>query len=405
MAGRLLLLDNPVQHYAWGSRTAIPGIVGADNPRDEPWAELWIGAHPAAPSTARVRGELRPLPALLDARVLGTGVAARGGGELPFLLKLLAAAEPLSIQCHPDRAQAQAGFEREEFAGIPLEAPQRCYRDRNHKPELLVAESPFFALAGFRRPEDIAAHLEALSIDELQPEIAALGASGALKPLFAALMNLDLDRKARVLAQAARGARAGASPEARRVAELLARYPGDIGALAPALLNLLELAPGEGLYLPARQLHAYLEGVGVEVMASSDNVLRGGLTSKHVDVYELLSVLDFEPRAPSIIRPELRGGGWVYPTPAEEFELMRLDVDDSSSRELLPRGSVAIAFCIEGDIDLLDSTTGQSLALRGGRAALISAEVERLHLEGRGRLYVARPGSHGDTHRTSKRPK
>jgi mannose-6-phosphate isomerase len=390
MADRLLRLDNPVQHYAWGSHTAIPAIVGRDNPRDEPWAELWIGAHPAAPSTARVRGELRPLPALLDARVLGAGVAARGG-ELPFLLKLLAAAEPLSIQCHPDRAQAQAGFEREEFAGIPLDAPQRCYRDRNHKPELLVAESPFFALAGFRRPEDIAAHLEALAIDELQPELDALGASGALKPLFAALMNLDIDRKERVLAQAARGARESASPEAHRVAELLARYPGDIGALAPALLNVVELAPGEGLYLPARQLHAYLEGVGVEVMASSDNVLRGGLTSKHVDVYELLSVLDFEPRAPSIVRPEPRGGGWVYPTPAEEFELMRLDVDDSSSRELLPGGSVAITFCIEGDIDLLDGTTGQSLALAAGHAALISAEVERLHLEGRGRLYVAQP--------------
>ncbi len=388
MTGRLVLLDNSVKHYAWGSPTAIPAILGQENPAGEPWAELWIGAHPAGPSMARMRGERVPLPAILEERVLGRGVASRFG-ELPFLLKLLAAAEPLSIQCHPDRAQARAGFEREQAAGVPRDAPHRNYRDRNHKPELLVAESPFSALAGFRRPDDIADALASLGIDELSAEASELRARGELRAFFASLMSVDGDRKARILEQAGRGAREARAPEARRVAELLARHPGDLGALAPVYLNLLELAPGEGLYLPARQLHAYLEGVGIEVMASSDNVLRGGLTSKHVDVEELLAVLDFESGRPSIVRPERRGGVEFYPTPAEEFELARAEVDADHPGDLWLGDTVAVALCVEGALDLVDGATGQSLALRPGRAALIAAEVERLHLEGTGRLYAA----------------
>src|SRR6266540_2262539 len=278
-------LDNPVQNYAWGSRTAIADLLGRPAPGGRPEAELWIGAHPQAPSRlAAVPGPLgrdgvpggpRTLDALIRSApeaMLGPEAVRRWAGELPLLMKMIAAAEPLSIQCHPNREQALAGFAREDAEGLPRDAPQRNYRDPNHKPELVVALTRFVGLKGFRPVEEIARGLGSLEVPELR------AAAGAAR-------------------------RRGDDAAFSWMERLHAKYPGDIGVFAPLLLNLFELAPEDGLFLSAGELHAYLEGTAIEVMASSDNVLRGGLTPKHVDVPELLAVGAFRPSPPVVLRP------------------------------------------------------------------------------------------------------
>jgi mannose-6-phosphate isomerase len=311
----LYRLTNPVRHYDWGSPHWIPRLLGVENPGEKPWAELWMGAHPAAPSA--VRGiSLGQLIAGDPPRYLGAEGAARYGG-LPFLFKLLAAARPLSIQAHPGKEQARQGWQRENDRGIPPEAPERNYRDDNHKPEILCALSPFTALCGFRPPRDIASLFSAYLADAprslrsgLAPLWASLeeGAEGSpLRAFLTNLLGLSPELRAELTAYARsappRGP-AGLDPDpwplVRRLAEY---YPGDPGILAPLYLNLLRLAPGQALYLPAGILHAYVEGFGVELMAASDNVLRGGLTSKHVDVDELTRVLYFHPFTPEPINP------------------------------------------------------------------------------------------------------
>jgi mannose-6-phosphate isomerase len=264
-----------VQHYAWGDETAIPELIGAD-PDGRPWAELWIGDHAALPSTVASTGQ--PLDV-----------------GLPFLLKILAAAEPLSIQTHPSINQARAGFRRENAAGIPIDSPRRIYRDPNHKPELICALTPFDALVGFRHPSDVIAdvgHVEALSplVDRLD------GAEpvAALRTAVTWILGLETHASAVIIEAVA--------PDIDLVADLARVHPGDPGALVALLLHRIRLGPGEAVFLGPGNVHAYLSGVGVELMANSDNVVRGGLTSKHVDVDELLAVASFEPFRPILQR-------------------------------------------------------------------------------------------------------
>jgi len=399
MKADLLVLENPVQPYAWGSRTAIAEFVGRPSPSPGPEAELWIGAHPKAPSRIvapeGLGGTLDAAIAAHPIPLLGRAVCERFGNELPFLLKVLAAAEPLSIQAHPNREQARRGWTRENAEGIPLDAPHRNYRDPNHKPELVCALSaPFVALEGFRPVEEIARRLEGVGGPELRAEVAhAVREPGkvALRALFARLLTLDADERAPVLARAAVAAASLGStdPAWGWVARLLDRYPGDVGALAPLYLNLVTLEAGQALYLPAGQLHAYLEGTALEIMANSDNVLRGGLTPKHVDAPELLATLEFDSRTPDVLRPaECGPAELAYRTPAREFELGIVGVAADRPFRPGPGRGVEILLGLEGAPRL--AAGASAVDLHRGRSVLVPAATATYTLTGDGRVARAR---------------
>jgi mannose-6-phosphate isomerase len=366
----LELLDNPVRGYAWGSRTALAGLQGRSAPTPGPEAELWIGAHPDSPSAAGGT----PLTALIaadPAGVLGAGTVDRFGPRLPFLMKVLAAGEPLSLQAHPTTEQAEAGYDAEEAAGKPADAFDRNYRDRFHKPELLVAVEPFDALCGFADPAVTAVALSTLQVDGLAPTIEALGRpnpGAALRDAVTGLMALsDTARKGVVdeVVQAARDR--GILPLA---VELGDRYPGDIGVVVALLLNRITLQPGEAVWMPAGNLHAYLRGTGVEIMAASDNVLRGGLTPKHVDVPELLGVLRFEVLDDPVTRPvELAPGVDTWTTPVDDFVLHR--IRPSGDTLELPGDGPRIVLCLRGAVTVDDGAG--AVALTGGQAAFGTA--------------------------------
>ncbi|MEU6988745.1 mannose-6-phosphate isomerase, class I [Streptomyces sp. NPDC046324] len=317
-------LVNTVRPYAWGSTTAIPELLGT-TPTGEPQAEMWMGAHPGAPS----RTERGPLNEVIDAdpvRELGAPAVGKFGPHLPFLLKVLAAGAPLSLQVHPDLAQAKAGFAAEQAAGVPIDAPHRNYKDANHKPELICALTPFHGLCGFRDPIEAADTIAALGVDSLKPYVDLLHAhpeEAALREVMTALLTADREEMAHTVAEAAAAAERLGGAHAPYAA-LAHHYPGDAGVIAAMLLNPVQLQPGEALFLGAGVPHAYLDGLGIEIMANSDNVLRCGLTPKHVDVPELLRIVRFEPTDPGVLRPEASPSGEeVYETPIDEFRLSR----------------------------------------------------------------------------------
>jgi mannose-6-phosphate isomerase len=325
-------LTGSIQPYAWGSTTAIPEFLGVE-PTGEPQAELWLGAHPSAP--AHVDGE--PLDAVIQQDPegwVGAPAVGRYGPRLPFLMKVLAAAQPLSLQAHPDRTQAEIGFAREEQAGIPLDAPNRTYKDDWPKPEALCALGDFHALCGFREPAETYALLEVLGVPSALELVRPLQSGGPaeLRQVFGDLLRLS-DAAALVDEVVSAAGRLTGEPGpigqfARTALELADHHPGDPGVVAGLLLNRVVLRRYEALYLPAGNLHAYLDGTGVEIMANSDNVLRGGLTSKHVDVDELLDLLDFTPGwAGPVPVTEEAPGIHRYRTGAPEFALWRVDVD------------------------------------------------------------------------------
>jgi mannose-6-phosphate isomerase len=401
MTQALLVLDNPVQNYAWGSHRAIASFLGRPVPSVEPEAELWIGAHPKAPSRARAAaaaqaatGErLDRLIAADPLGLLGSEVSGRFGSELPFLLKVLAAAEPLSIQAHPDQQQARKGFARENAQGVPLESPVRNYRDANHKPELVCALTPFAALKGFRTGDAIARHLGPVAGAELEKEVelAADSSAAGLRALLRRLLALEGADKQAVLARtrAEAGRRGGSDDAWLWVSRLLAKYPQDAGVLAPLYLNLVPLQPGEALYLPAGELHAYLEGTALEIMANSDNVLRGGLTPKHVDAGELLATLVFEPRPPEVLHGEPAGPGErIYRTPAREFELSLIDVASARACAATARHGVEILLGVFGSAAI--RAGGETASLARGSSVLVPAAVAGYELLGEGRVARAR---------------
>jgi mannose-6-phosphate isomerase len=385
------LLRGAVRTYAWGSRTAIADFTGRQSPTAHPEAELWFGAHPGDPAYLETDdGERSLLDALRDdpEGQLGATVCGRFGETLPFLLKVLAADEPLSLQAHPSAEQAMEGFAREERLGIPVTAPTRNYRDSSHKPEILVALAQFEALAGFRPATRTVELMRALAVTDLDPYVNLLsGQSDAdgLRALFTTWITLpqpDLDVLVPAVIDGAiqyvRTGKKEFAAEAKTVLELGERYPGDAGVLAALLLNRISLEPGKAIYLPAGNLHAYLQGVGVEVMANSDNVLRGGLTPKHVDVPELLRVLDFTPATEDLICPKIRKDGMelVYETPAPEFSVSVLCVGseqlghevDAPTRHDGPQ----ILLCTEGST-VVHAKSG-SVTLERGSAAWVAAD-------------------------------
>lgn len=398
----VFLMKNQVRPYAWGSRTAIPTLLGAPSPSPEPQAELWVGAHPADSSVLLRDGAEHPLRhAITDDphALLGSQVAREFGATLPFLLKLLAADAPLSLQAHPTAEQARAGYDAEESAGVPIDAPFRNYKDRSHKPELMYALTPFEALCGFRPTEptgQLLAELAVPELAELQATLAAQPGEPGLRAVVTGLLTADRSTVAPLVeaVAAACAARAGTpGPFAREFAmgaQLAEHYPGDPGVLIALLMNRIDLAPGEAVFLPAGNMHAYLSGFGVEIMASSDNVLRGGLTPKHVDVAELSAVVTFAPDEPMLIPAVPVGPGeHAFRTPTPEFELSRIVVPPTG--RVLEHDGPQIVLVVEGSVTLTDAQ-GTQLVVEPGRSVFLPARQGAVWLEGPGTLFRAKDG-------------
>lgn len=392
------LLKNIIQEYAWGSRTAILELLGQSVPADKPQAELWMGAHPKGPSQVLADGLWRSLPEVIQEspeETLGQEVAARFSNKLPFLFKVLAAAKPLSIQAHPDKEQAGQGFARENELGIPLDAPHRNYRDDNHKPEILCALTPFWALNGFRQIEETLSLLEEARIPGLAEIVSSLRSHpnrDGLKKFFKDLMTTDSGKQRKIVEQAVNSAEKRTHEESvwTWMIKLNAEYPGDMGVLSPIFLNLVRLEPQQAMYLPAGELHGYLEGVGIELMANSDNVLRGGLTPKHIDVQELLAVLNFTDGDLNILSPEnLTPGEAIYSTEAEEFVLSVIRIKKAAPFSSPGDRSVEMMMCTEGEVSVTDLSAGDITRLTRGISIIVPAAVRQYSIEGDGILYKA----------------
>ena len=358
-----LPISNSPRDYAWGSVTAIPELLGT-LATGQPQAELWLGTHPGSPSQT-------PTGSLADLTTL------------PFLLKVLAAASPLSLQAHPTIAQAVDGFAREDASGVPLDAANRNYKDRLHKPEIIYALTPFRALCGFRPASETRAAIERLL--GAKPGDAAinawldrLGSDDDIQPVFEWLLSRDAGVD-ELLSSLVVAAPLVAGPHYSLIGELAAVYPGDPGIAISLMLNLAELQPGEVLYLPAGNIHAYVKGLGIELMAASDNVLRGGLTPKHVDVPELLRVLNFAPLPVPYLEPSVVDGVESY-SPLSDFRLLHVTTDAAVA---LP--GEAIALCTAGSFNL------NGLVLSRGMSVYIEGESS-LAVVGSGQLFVATAG-------------
>jgi len=397
----ILLLKNPVRHYAWGSRQAISELLGQPSPSPRPEAELWISAHPAASSQVIVDHRSVPLCRLIASEpetYLGSRVVERFGPRLPFLLKVLAADSPLSLQAHPNRAQAERGFAREEAAQVPLDAPHRNYRDQNHKPELLCALEPFQALCGFREFERLDALFAAFD-SPISRELFQSTSGGTeterRRALFGGVLRLSGARAKELVHAAVAAAELALSREsfaaidresAALVLELSRLYPGDVGIVTALMLERVHLEPHQALYLGPGQLHSYLGGVGVELMASSDNVLRAGLTVKHVDVEELLAVLDFNGARGARVAPQPSSSGeTLYPVPVDDFELRRLTVATSLECHVF---GPELLLCTSGAANV-STSGGDTFVLSRGQAAFVAASAEGYRLEGTSVVYRA----------------
>ena len=389
-------LHTTVRPYAWGSTTALPELLGVE-PTGRPQAELWMGAHPGDPSRIDRGDGPRPLTDVIAADPegeLGPRTLAAFGPGLPFLLKLLAADAPLSLQVHPDAETARAGFADEEARGVPRDAPHRTYKDDRPKPELLCALTPFEGLCGFRRAEEAAALFAGLQVDGLTPYVDVLRAgpeAAALREVLTALLTADRAAIARTVGEAARaaGERAAQSPAYAACAAVAGHHPGDPGVLATLLLHHVVLQPGQALHLGAGVPHAYLGGLGVEIMANSDNVLRCGLTTKHVDVPELLRVVRFEAGEPAVLAPQPAGGGEeVYRTPTREFRLSRYRLAPGSPEPEPVGDAPQILLCTEGEARLHGAEDGTGLRLAPGGSAWLRAG-EKIRIRGEGTIFRA----------------
>lgn len=392
------ILENTVQKYAWGSLKAIPDLLGKTNPSQQPQAELWMGAHPKAPSYVVYDGHRRSLLELIKKNpreILGDKIAGKFHNNLPYLFKILAAAKPLSIQAHPSLDQAREGFRKENTENIPLDAPSRNYKDKNHKPECICALTPFWALFGFRNISDIRVHISKICPLGLSDELEQLTSqpnSEGFKHFFTALMTLDEKRKTRIIDEVRQNAGRFINDDAtyQWILRLLEQNSSDIGILSPAFLNLIELQPGQALFLPSGELHAYLEGVGIELMANSDNVLRGGLTPKHIDVPELLQVLHFESRPITILEAHtISKNERSYPSQAEEFVLSVITVSEGLPYQSSDLRSVEIMLCTNGRALLEDINNQNTLELIKGSSVIIPSAVKNYRIVGNCTLYKA----------------
>lgn len=390
-------IHGTAMHYPWGTSDAIPAILGI--PADgRPFAEYWLGAHPLAPSQldsgARLDALLASDPSLL-------GPAAESfGPRLPFMMKLLSARHALSLQAHPSREKAAEGFAREEAAGIPLNDPLRSYPDASGKPEILVALSEFHLLVGFRNAQATADLFDGLGVFEdaesvLGPLVFRRG-TVATEEVFLDVLSLDGDRLEVVNRLLVRAVGHANDPGelgdfARLIIELDAAFPGNPGIMAACLMNHVVLAPGEAVFIPPGTMHADISGTGVEVLANSDNVIRGGLTNKHIAVEELVTVVDFGELTPEVLLgEEVAPGVWSYRPGCPEFAVWRIESSDGRTTTLPGHGSVRIALVTRGEALMHDGSAG--LALEHGQAVFLPAGSPQVQISGDAQVFVSAPG-------------
>ncbi|WP_304164356.1 mannose-6-phosphate isomerase [Lonsdalea britannica] len=379
---------NRVQHYAWGSPSALTELYGMENPDNRPMAELWMGAHPSSSSLlVDNQGQQVSLRDIITAdpeRYLGQRIAQRFG-ELPFLFKVLCADQPLSIQVHPSKSAAEEGFAKENAAGIPVSAAERNYKDANHKPELVFALTPFSAINGFRRLEEIAELLQPLA--GAHPSIAAFLQQPdrqSLSRLFANLLEMSGEQKDTAIAtlKAALNSREG-EPWAT-IRNITQFYPDDNGLFSPLLMNVVTLQPGEAMFLTAETPHAYLNGVALEVMANSDNVLRAGLTPKYIDIPELLANVQFEPKPAETLltTPVVGEQTLTFSVPVDDFAFSLHDL--TAQPQVLTQESAAILFCVSGEASV--EKAQQRITLQPGESCFIGADESPVQIHGTGRI-------------------
>jgi len=386
MGTKLYKLYNPIKHYEWGSMKLIPQFVGMDNKDMRPCAEMWMGTH------------LSPSQVLIDGKM--TSLTQIAGRELPFLFKVLAVEKPLSIQAHPNKEQAREGFDTENKAGIPVEAPGRNYKDTNHKPEIICALSPFTMMAGFRDPGNIYLSLKAFVSavpqlkDIITPLMRALE-SDSLAIFFNVLFHITKSEKeylgAFINKNEINEAENLSSEQVRLMKEFTEEYPSDAAVLSPLYLNIITLKKGQAVYIPAGILHSYVRGFGIELMASSDNVLRGGLTPKHINIVELMKILKFSAYTPKILFPGSRA--FSYPSPCDDFTLSFLGDEgdnggeDDGGKNILPKDTNYICLVTEGKLDIAGASfkkgesffisSDEDIVLSGNYSVFAAAEKEK----------------------------
>lgn len=393
---RPLFLKNSIQEYAWGSHNAIQNLLG-NSPSERPWAELWLGAHPKAPSLVDFMNEWISLDSLIEkfpVEILGENIAKKYKNTLPYLFKVLAAERPLSIQAHPDARKAEEGFVRENRQKIPLNSPVRNYKDDRHKPECLSALTRFTVLKGFRNPQLIHKRMTMLCPLGLSDELKKFETHphDLFKNFFKSLMTLPDEKKHIIISEALENAEKLVSQDDifGWVLKLHEEYPEDIGMFSPILLNLIRLEPGQALFIPSGELHSYLDGMGIELMANSDNVIRGGLTPKHVDVPELLNVLSFEETKINILAAEpIKTGEAEVPISVEEFSLSKIIVIPGMKYSAASIRSAEIILCIQGSAHILSGNSDEQLALTKGSSVLIPASLDTYHIIGDATFYKA----------------
>lgn len=392
-----LLMQNPIQGYDWGSHDSLTTLFGIPNPTGKPQAELWMGAHPNGCSEVTLAGSAQKLSAVIDtapAAALGEATVTRFG-SLPFLFKVLCAEKALSIQVHPSKAQAEAGFAKEEAAGIPIKAGNRNYKDPNHKPELVFALTPYQAMNGFRAIPAILALFERVKLAAIADLVAAFAASQnevGLQHFFHQLLILQGARKEDALAGLLAYAAAHQDEETfALITSLAAQYPGDVGLFSPLLLNVVTLQPGQAMFLDACTPHAYVRGTGLEIMANSDNVLRAGLTPKYIDVAELLDCTRCLPKPDDqiLLAPHHEGmtGNTVqhFDVPVPDFTFSVYPAGEHT----LTTASAEILFAIDGSVTLKQGD--ETLRLEKGQSAFVPAATGHYQLLAEGR--VARAGN------------
>ncbi len=396
----IYLMENTIQKYTWGSKTAIPELMGSETGHtEEPWAELWMGAHPKAPSVLEYNGNKISLFELIKKeplKILGQKTAEEYNNTLPFLFKILAAANPLSIQAHPDKLRAKQGFDQENKLKISLNAFNRNYKDKNHKPECICALTVFHALNGFRKISTIVKLVDKICPADFRNQLNNLRNHKnprGLKFFLSDLLTMDNDKKniSEAVHKAKKLANLPGSDGAYNwMIKLHKYYPYDIGIFFPLILNLIRLEPEQAMFIPAGQLHSYFQGLGIELMANSDNVLRGGLTDKYINVPELMKILDFNEMTPEIILPKkISQYEKIYNTQAEEFILSIITITKHEVYAQHDNTKVEILLCTEGEALVRDSHGKHGVPLLRGHSVLIPFCVKDYTITGNAKIYKA----------------
>lgn len=393
------LLEPAFKLYSWGSYTAIQNMTGRKELEGKTAAEMWMGDHPSGLNSIKEDSSLYPLHNLVESypeKLIGKSSHEKFPGTIPFLLKVLGAEKPLSIQSHPDKKQAEEGFERENILNIGMKDFNRGYKDRNHKPEIILALTPFKMMKGFRRYEKIKENFSLYcpeSSEMLFFNCPGYSEEKNIKSFFKKIMSAGRHDSENMINEALSAINKGKSEDNdKTVSEMIKKfseyYPGDPGILSPLYLNCAVLSPGDAVYIPAGELHAYIEGTGIELMANSDNVFRGGLTAKHVDREELYKILRYRPTEIKKIEGKKEKGETFFFTESEEFLLSEIVLDKDKKYNSAEDRNIDILICCEGSAEVLDSG-GCRINVSKGESFLVPSSTGRYSIIGEGVFYKA----------------